>query len=87
MTSYGSATGSCNIPLVSDWLKTEGRNNGASFVANFNKTEYNVSTSSAYDKVTATGLNAAFVCGARVVHTAYKSGVQWYNVSTSGCDS
>ena len=84
-TRYGTATAPCDIPLVSDWLRTKGNNRGATFNAAVDKTQYNVSTSSAYDKVTGTRSTAANVCGASVTHTAYKSGVQWNAFSRSGC--
>lgn len=84
-TSYGSSTGSCNIPVVSDWLRTQGNNRGAQLNAVVDKTAYNVSTSTAYDKVNSSGQSAASVCGAQVTHTAYKSGVQWFTTTKDGC--
>lgn len=84
-TSYGTAAASCNIPLVSNWLRTQGSNRGATFNAAVNKTEYNVSTSTAYNKVTGSLNTAASVCGALVNHSAYAFGVQLNAVSRSGC--
>lgn len=90
-TSYattGTTSGSCGYPYRVDWLRTQGTNVGAvdsNHNATVNKTEYNVSTSTAYKKVTVTGPSASGVCGARATHTASKNGTQASYWTYSGC--
>ncbi len=83
-TTYGTSTASCGTALIVDVIKVKGNTVGAGFNAIVNKTAYNTSSVSDSDRVDWVG-SGGNACGARVDHTATKSGITWSTHSRSGC--